>query len=70
MKSKFYKLVEINFASSMDHKGPWDFESLYTYMNIDIRLLSAVTWQQKCHKQSCTSLEAASDHEEQKLHVA
>lgn len=32
LKSKFYKLVEINFASSMDHKGPWDFESpLYIY---------------------------------------
>ena len=51
-------------------KGRGILSNLYTYMNIDIRLLSAVTWQQKCHKQSCTSLEAASDHEEQKLHVA
>lgn len=70
-KASFIKLVVIDFASwSMDHKGQWDLSHLHTYMNIDIRLLSAVAWQQKCHKQSCMSLEAVSDHEEQNLHVA
>ena len=51
-------------------KGSGILSHLYTYMNVDIRLLSVAAWQQKCHKQSCMSLEAASDHEEQKLHVA